>query len=418
MGLLVLFQAAPSYAQQEDKFLDTAARVPPELLPQPFIYKGFKYQPQLTLRGQYDSNLFSTLNDQVSDYSLTTSPQLSIGKEYGRFSTALKARADIQRFSSQHTENQEGYAVSLNNNFDINSRWSIPFNFSYLGNALKRGNPVKNLAVSEKPITFETWNANAGIVRRFNRLSLSLIGDYSEISFQDGRSLSGLPVVLSDNDRSTMTGTVGLRYDLLRGDAAGEAAEHYLFANAKFGHQDHRRLAYTNGSFSGLNKDRDTLSAMIGFKTGYKGLLNARLGVGILNQYFEAPTLDNTSTYDFSADIDYALTRRLNLAFAAGRDISQDNDLLQGMVMNTYNLGMEYEIRHDLYSSVILGYASSEFEEINREDSDYSAGLELQYFLNPHLSAKAGISHVFRDSSDALQDYDRNILMFSITGSL
>lgn len=411
-----------AFAQAQENrppFVDLNSRLPQELQAQPFTYKGFKYLPQLTLTGTYDSNIFISSQDEVSDYSLTTSPEVTIAKEYDRFTGSMKLKSNIERFASENSENTNTYSAEFQGDFYANSRWAIPFDASYYDSILDRSSPVGNLSTSRKPLEFSTWNASTGIVRKFNRLSLSLLGNYSEISYKDGISVqNNTPVVLSDNDRSTMGLNLGFVYELPREGSSEGVPEHYIFGNVIAGHQDFKRLSYSNGTFSGVNKDRDTLSAMIGFKTGYKGILNAQIGAGILNQYFEDPTLDDTSTFDLLANIDFALTKKMTLNFLASRDISQDNDIVQGIVMTKYNLGLDYEIKHNIYSSLLLGYTTSEFETITREDEDYSVGLELNYVLNPKFSAKASVSHIFRDSTQIMRDYDRNILMLSLTGRL
>ena len=406
---------------QENKppFVDHNSRVPQDLQSKPLSYKGFKYLPQLTLTGKYDSNIFISSQDEIGDYSLATTPEITIAKEYGRFASSLNLKTNIERFASESSENKNTYSAEFESDFYANSRWTIPFNAAYYDSVLDRSSPIGNLSTSEKPLEFSSWNANTGIIRKFNRLSLSLIGSYSEITYKDGISVqNGTPVVLSDNDRSTMGLNLGLVYELPREGSSDGVPEHYLFANVIGGRQDFKRLSYSNGAFSGVDKSRDTLSVLVGFKTGYKGILNAQLGAGILNQYFEDPTLDETSTYDLLANIDFALTKKATLNFLAGRDISQDNDIVQGIVLTDYNLGLDYEIKHNLYSSLSLGYTTSEFDTIDREDEDYSAGLELYYVLNPKFSAKASASHVFRDSTQDLRDYKRNIFMLSLTGRL
>lgn len=420
--LSIVITGQNSYAQlQENRppFVDQNSRIPQELQPQPLTYKGFKYLPKLTLTGIYDSNIFISDQEEISDYSLTASPEITIAKEYGRFAANLNLKADIERFATETSENKNTYSAELESDFYANSRWMFPVNFAYYDTVLDRSSPIGNLSTSQKPLEFSTWNTNLGVVRKFNRFSLSLIGQYSDISYQDGRSVqNNTPVVLSDNDRSTLGLNLGLIYELPREGSSEGKPEHYLFGNVIVGRQNFKKLSYSNGTFSGVNKDRDTLSALIGFKTGYKGILNAQLGAGILNQYFEDRTLDNTTTYDVLANIDFALTKKTTLNFLAGRDISQNNDILQGILLTEYNLGLDYELQHNLYSSLIFGYTTREFEGIDREDKDYSASLELRYIINPRLSAKANFSHVFRDSTQTLRDYDRNIIMFSVTGTL
>lgn len=416
MAALLISSAA--FAQTPP--IEMGARVPADLQSPGFVYKGFVYAPSLTLNTVYDDNIYASGSAEQDDFVFTLVPKLSLRKEYDRLTINAQTRAEIDRYAENADEDKQSYFGAVNGEFSANSRWQFPFSFDYSNSFRDRSGSVGTLLTTDKPTGIDQFSGEAGVVHRFNRLSLGLIGEYSNITLEDGISDDGTatPVIYSDKDRDSLGGRIEARYDLLRGDTSGDSPEHALFATLGASKQYYDRLTYTGGSFSGLTNDQTITSGLAGFETTYKGLLTARLGVGFLHRLFEAPSLEETTDVDYEADVKYLVTPKMNLGFKVGREVDQDNDIQQGLLKTTYAFVPEYEIYHDLYLNGQLRYTTNEFVNETREDDDILMGLGLKYYINKNLESEIGIRHTTRDSTLDTADTERTIFLLGITGKL
>lgn len=402
-----------SYAQTSELQRGSLKQYPPELQAVPRNFHGFKYLPSLAITGLYDSNVFGDTDNETSDLITKIKPQLSMTKDYGNLFLSLNTHVELSRYMEQSSENKADYYGRFSGQYVLNSKWKVPFGITYSQTTRDRGSPTANIERTDKPLTTDYSHYSLGAVRTFNRLSVGLIGTYSAFKLEDGVSETN-PVnriIFSDNDHSTAEGRLEMTYEFLRGSGSSEAPEHFLYANFRAGEQNFERRSWTGNDFDGLRRDRNIYGALAGFQTKYKDIISAKIGAGVIRQDFSESSLEATQNLDFEADISYLIRPKLLLGFTAGRDIRQDNDLLQGLVESSYALSAEYELRHDLYLRTGLGYVVSDFlGDLDREDKDVSASVGLDYILNPRFSLSSEILHLQRDSSSSNRNLDKSVV--------
>lgn len=413
----VLLCAGGAYAQTTEIKKPALVETPAEYQPKGLMFRGFHYMPSLTVTSQYDDNIYAASRNEQSDIVTTIRPNLTVSKDYKGLFLNLQAGGDFKRYGEYDSENKDGYNFALKGNFEANSRMKFPFSLSHSTRARDRFDPLGTSLTTSEPLRVKNDEASFGVVRRFNRLSLGLIGRYGLTDLEDG--MSGVtPVIFSDNNRSEAEGRIELTYEFLRGESSSEAPEHYLYAILKRGHQDFEKRSFDGVDFTGLKRDRDTMGALVGFQTNYKDRLLANIGGGYMEQNFEEASLGSTGTYDLKADIDYLLTPKWMLGFEAGREIAQDNDVLRGIVQSQYALTSQYELLHNIYLDSALGYGTDDFTDTAREDENVSGKVGLSYVLSPRLKGTLEGFRLERESSEAGRDMGRSVVMIGIKGSL
>jgi hypothetical protein len=409
-----------SHAQQlreEERLLALQVddRVPTDFMSEGITLGGFMLVPKLSLQGAYDSNVLASQNNEKSDYSYAVSPSVTLQKRSGGSTFLFGGRANIERYLSETDENSIGYNAFARGRVERNSRWSFPFSVGYMSTPRERTQPLTNLAADER-LSVETLNANLGVMRRFNRLSLTLLGEYTDISNENGHALvDGSPVIYDDNDRVRAGGKVKLRYEMPR---SSDKAEHILFADFLYAENSYDRRRYSNGNYNGPLGDHQELGFLAGFETTYKGLLFANIGGGMINKYFDDNALNDISTYDFSADISYNLSPKTTLNFLAARSIDQDSGFTQGIATSSYVGGLDYELFHNFYAGASLGYTEYDFENSTRIDEAIKTSAYLRYLHNRGLESGIELRQENRSSTDAGQEFDRLELLFRLTGKM
>lgn len=417
MGLFQESQAQIFETKKSPADIAVADRLPEAFRAPGIIANNMIFQPKITLDSKYDTNVLATQSNTLSDYSLTFKPSINILKEWHDHRILFETGASVERFLDETDENNEGYYAGLTSKIIGNSHWSFPSSFSYKKTPRKRESPLLT-RIADKRLDIKASKAEIGVTRHFNRLSLTLLGNYSTVRYEDGIALNQVtPTIYSDNDRDRVGGILRFRYDLPR-SARGTDFENVFFTNLIYGKKKYKKNSYQGGSFSGPKASHDEYGFLSGFNTQYKGLLFANIGAGLRHQKFDDSRLKDTDTTELYADISYNLTPKLGLNFGAKRDIDQDNGLTQGVVTSDYHIGADYELLHDLYAGAELGYIQYDFDRFNREDEDVYGSFYLKKFLNQNLESQLKLNYHDRQSNIAGRAFDRFDIIFSLTGKI
>lgn len=419
---LSMFFTMPVAAQQvlraeQRAFLPPQSEGIPKVFDaQGFVYKGFSYYPAMRLDILSTSNVYAQQQGEKSDVIYKLSPEISVLKEYKNLQLSSKLRTASKRYSDTKGENRDDVYFNFAANYELNSRWSIPFRYEQSLYSRDRGEPL-NQSASREPLRIKQQHIETGISKRFNRLILSLKGGYDSMRFSDGQSLvNGSAIIYRDNDRKTYMGQVGAKYEFLRG--VGGDAEHIAFARLKYSENKFARRNFTGAGFTGLSRNGSNIGTFFGLETKYKGLLFANIGVGYFTQDYDEASLDRIGALDFGAEVEYSISPRWMVGLHLDRDITQDNDIVEGQIATQLRLSTEYEVYHRLYLDGEYGYSQRHFDQIGRTDVVGSYSLGALYLLNQNLRAQVKASFTDYQSDVPGSSFKTNSLLFSLIGKL
>lgn len=390
---------------------------PEELKPQPLKYKGLVIKGDAELGTLYDTNIFSNDINEQSDVITFLKPNLSIIKEYDGNSFNLYGNAMVEKFADNTSENREDYTVGFDFKRDINSKWSVQAGALNLERHRNRRDPTGNGATQDLTSISNT-EFSAGATRRFNRLTLRMLGKYSIVENEDGvsRANPNQQIIFSDNDRDIASLGGSLVYAIEPGNTFEAQPNKAVYLWSEATQQDYKERGNIPNAIS---RDRNTYNFLVGYISQFKSLsLTTNFAAGYLVQDFDEDSVDDTKRIDLYAQALYQPYERLLLDFVAERDVSQDNDFLRGITKTSVIFNSLFELRHNLYLNGAFSYELSEFESLNREDDDYTGAVNLEYRMNPHLAANLGVTHFMRKSTSAAEEFDKTIFLLSLTGSL
>ena len=329
----------------------------------------------------------------------------------------LELEAQAERFADLSDENNETYKAKFTADIIGNSQWSFPVSLLHEKGVRDRTRPLTTQTANERlDVSYTT--ASAGVRRQFNRLNLSLLGNYESLRNDDGIGLDGQTrVVFSDKDRETYGATLGLTYEFPR-HAFSEFAEHNLFTNFTYAENKLKRRQFLGNSFSGPLASFTEYGFLSGFETTYKGLIFANIGLGATQQLYDDAALNDVKTFNVSARVNYNLTPKSTLNFNALRIVDPDNGLAQGVITSDYGIGADYELKHNLFTGVDLGYTNFDFDEIGRTDDDYHGSAYLRYHHGKNIESMIELNYQNRQSTEIERGFDRLGLMFRLTGKI
>ncbi len=416
LGVSALQDACAQGRNYEDRRLQdftVEERVPSDFLPQGANFRGFELIPRLNTAIIYDDNVFVTDGNEVSDSYTRIQPSLGIYKPFGPHSFNLKVEGDIKRYANEVNENSEGYKISTAGFYEPNKTISAFYEIGTGRSALSRSDPSEAQS-SRVPVNVNTHNAALGVGYGFNRLKLSLIGRLARQTFEDGESrVDGSRIVGKDRNRNDREAILRATYDILGQD--GNAPEHVLFAQTNYLQQRFDRVPGGSGIITASQRDNDEIGFLLGLNTRYKGLIKGRAALGYFLRDFD----DNEDVDRFDIDLDLAMniTPKFTLFLEAGRDFNQDNTFSNGVVRTTSEVGADYEVLHNLYFGGRIEYISSEFtgDRDGREDDETLFGLNARYLHSPYFQSRLKFETISRDSNEEDEDFDRNIIMYTLT---
>lgn len=397
--------------------LNVENRVTKDFYTEGVTKNGFIIHPQVGVETLYDSNVLAQDNSAKDDFSFSVRPSLDIFKEFRDHRFLLNIAGAIEKFISERGEDNETYQTRMKANIVGNSRWSFPISFSHEQGVRERTRPLVT-QTSDERLNYNYTQADIGIKRQFNRLSITLLGNYASLSNEDGINLDRTaPVVFSDKDRSLYGGTLRFEYDFPRYDDS-DYSEHVFFTNLSYANNEYDKRQFEGTGFTGPFADFSEIGFLSGFQTSYKGLVYADIGLGYSHQSYDDPTLKDGNTFRIAADIDYNISPKLTLSFDALRDVDPDNGLERGLVTSNYSIGADYELQHDLYAGAELGYSNYDFQEIDRSDDDYYGSIYLRHNHNRYLESMLRLRYQNRDSNFDQRDFDRFEAMLYLTGKI
>lgn len=391
--------------------------LPAEYMAQGRMFRGFLIKPELEIQTRYDSNVYREHRGGQSDAIVAFKPALTLQKSYGGLDLALRAHGNIERYKSLSDENKEELFVGFGGYYDVNSRWAFPFSTHYSRTYKDRGSPQISTSL-DSPVSLDQANYSAGFIRTFNRLSIEMMGKYRTFKFEDGITLGDprMPVVYSDNDRTAIGGNVRFKYMFPRNETGKSG--HMVFLDLDTQKHTYDRGVYDGGRFTGLKKDHMAHNVTLGFATTYKGILQASLGAGILSRQYDDSRLKNVDSLDVMANVKYAFRPRLVFDFKADRYFSEFSDSQSGVIETEYELGADFELKHNIFWRNAFTYKTYDFAEVDRFDTDYKLETGLKYYMNQNIYTQLGLSYQDRQSNETGRDFDRTQLMLSVVSRL
>lgn len=382
-----------------ETFKPVSERTPQELKPVPIRYRGFEISPILTSSQTIDTNIFATSANEETDTITILNPALYVNKNIGRHQANISMEAEGKKYWSNTDEDVLNFNTKIGGFLEARREIKIPFELTYVSGHEKRGQNFST-NFSKKPISFGSFGAALGIAYDPNRLGVSLVGRHGNISFDNGTNSAGQTVVREDGDRNFTDLELSTSYEIL--------PNHRPYVAVNVASIDYENGDFAGGSFTGPKRDSTNFGILAGWQLAFKGLVEGYFGMGYGMREYDDNRLQDIDTFRVASNISWNVTKKATLNLGLRRAITEDNQIVQGIVLSQGKLQFDYEFLHNLYYNAYVDYAFADFQQSPREDEIFSAGTGLRYVINPRFSLSGDYSFRGRDTTALGLDYDRH----------
>lgn len=361
---------------------------------------SWMFNPSLTARTTYDSNVFASNTLQKGDVALQVLPVLRANTLWERHSISLQGDLRTAQYSRYSNLNYTDANFRARGRIDLSHASAILAHFraAHLNEPI---GSVSSPAGAIEPTPYSFYSGGAAYRHQFNRLTASFGTQFDSYDYGSTRAQDGSII-----DQSSRDGQIYVGFGRLD----------YAFSPAF-------------GLFSALEINRRTIRGTPTQPLGSNGyrvlggvnmqlarLVTGEIGIGYAEQRFEAATIGTIAGPSYRAILRWSPTRMVDVFLRAERIVTQTSDTsASGIRADAIQAGFDYEFRRNVVFSLSGIYEKDRFFGQDRTDDVYSSLAEARYLLNRRHSISLRHRYVRRDSSDPIYTYDKHEVGVDVT---
>jgi hypothetical protein len=366
---------------------------------------GFMLLPDLTLGETYNSNLFATRGNKVSDFITSITPTVDLRSNWNNHALNFHFDTTMVRHVNRTLEDYNDFTVGIDGRLDILHDLRV---FAGTGYRIRHeGRDSPNDLGGREPTEYDDLYLTLAGEKEFNRLSLRLDGAVHRYTFRDVVSNGGFLLQQSLRDRDEERIGLKLGYEL--------APLRQVYAQAS-----HNWRNYDAGlDISGFNRDSTGYSFVVGTDYDLTGIIFINAFVGYRQQDYEDPRLSTARGPTAGATLTWNVTRLTTVTGRVSHDVQET--VVPGAssyFATVAQLRVDHELLRNLILNASVGYENDSFEGISRDDNYYSGSAGARYLINNNFSLSGGYSYRNRDSSSSLINFDEHLVFIRLSSHL
>lgn len=389
--------AAQAHAQSAAEW-NVGDRARPAYDPTGARLGGFLLFPSLELGVRTDDNIYNGPDDAKQDIVQAVRPRVSLVSQWSNHEFVLDAGADLRHFMDAHKEGVTDWFASAAGRIDANRDTWLAASLGVRELHEERGDP-ESPRTAARPVSREMLTARLEGFRRFNRVSLEVEAETTDIAYRDAfEATTGERLVQSDRDRSENEVSLALALELAPGYEAYVRGTRFV-----------RRYDGLQGK-DGYNRDSDGTQIVVGARRDLGAVLYADVFAGRREQSYDAddrlPTAEGAT---FGGSVTWNVTSLTTVRATASRSV-EESTLRQasGYQASTFELGADHELRRNLLLGASVRATSNRYEGISREDDILIGSIGSTWLVGRGMRVQLGYRFRQRDSTSERNDYERN----------
>ena len=361
---------------------------------------SWMFNPSLTAGTFYDSNVFASNTAPRSDIAAVIEPTLRAHSLWGRHGVDLKLDAQSTAYSQFSGLNQTNASLKGNGWLDITKDTMLlgSFQIAHLNEGV---GTLTSPANAISPTPYNLMSGDVTLRKEFNRLTAS-VGlrtdsyDYGSTRAQDG-------TVINQDARDGQIYALHSRIDYAISSTLG------WFGGVEGNQRDIRGTP-------GHTLDSQGYRALSGITVGLSNLVTGEFGAGYVQQRFDDPSIGTIEGPSYRARLTWRPTRLLDVHFNAEQLITQTTDTsATGVLANTVQLGLDYELRRNVIVSLAGGYENDKFFGQLRKDNVLTSDTRVKYLVNRFSAVSAYYRYTKRDSDLPVFSFDKHLVGMNVT---
>jgi hypothetical protein len=366
--------------------------------------------PTADLSENYDSNVYAIPTGVKSDFYTELAPDVAVDSNWNNHALDFDVGSDTRRYNKQVSENTTDAHAAVNGRLDYLRDIYFLGGLKYQRLHEDRTSP-DSLVGQKNPTKYQVAGAGLGYVHESGRLGFRIDGDTNFYSYDNAQTATGATVVETDRNRVEYEVKPRLQYEIIPGyNAFVQASGNWRTYQAKFDQ-------------NGFQRDSSGWEVDAGTAIELTRLIVGEIYAGYLSQSYTDSRLRTASGVGFGSNLLWSVTELTSVKFTAQRAVQET--IVTNTVGTTVvpaasdlqsNVGVSVE--HELLRNVLLtagvGYTRDDFQGISRTDDSYSGSAGGRYLINRYLSANLNFTYTKRDSSQSINNFDRELVMAQI----
>ncbi len=367
----------------------------PEYRPSGIRAGAWMFDPAVTAGGFYDSNVFSSNTNKVSDLAARIGASLRALSLWDRHGIELQA-ATLSTIYREHSGlNQTDASLNGKGHFDIDHATTLLTAFQ-AANLHEAVGSLTSPANAIQPTPYSLLSGDVTLRREFGRFTGSVGARVDSYDFGSTVAQNGTTINQDSLDGQIYTAHGRVDYAFSEKSAFFTALE----GNA-------RRLRGTpDQSFNS-----DGYRALAGFDVEITHLIKGEVAAGYMDQRFEAASVGTIQGPAYRAMLTWSPSRQLDIFFKTEQLITTASDTsLTAVLANAAQFGFDYEIRRNVILSTAVAYEKDNFKGQPRDDNVYVLDAQLKYLLNKINSVSLQYRYQRRNSNQTEFSYDKHLI--------
>ena len=363
---------------------------------------AFVVYPSVTVKSQYNSNIFAEETNEQEDIIFTILPEIRVESDWDNHSLQFLAGADFSQFVDNRDENVIDYRFLSAGRVDILEDTFATLSVGIRRDHEDRGSPDD--VFGEEPTEFTTAATGLGFSHRFSQMWIELSGDVTRLDFDDVPARGGGGEINNDDrDRFEYDSRLRVGYDF--------NPEIGVFVQSTFNLANYDDSTDDNG----FAQDDYGYGVAAGLRFDVTELVFGDLFVGYTRNEFDDSRFGSQNDFAVGVDLTWEATALTSVNLLVSRSWEQTTVAGASSALTT-NAGIG--VSHSLLDTVTLdagfNYRLESFEELERDDDTIEGTAGVTYLVNRFLHT--GLDYKFTNrSSDAVgQDFTTHSVFLTL----
>lgn len=365
------------------------------------------------LIGGYDTNPARTTGGRGGAF-YTIAPELLIASEWSRHSLVVDLRGSYTGYGGRAFADPSAggapnpvlldrpeFAGRILGRYDITRDLRVEPELRAAVGTDNPGSPDVQAGLQRYPLS-TTIGGTLGVAQRFNRLDLSLKGAADRTIYADSKLTNGLSAPNGDRNFDQYGLTLRASYELTPGVTP--------FVEGVVDRREHE----SDIDRSGFRRDSSGVTGRVGTTFELTRLLTGEIAAGFVRRDYEDGRLEPLHGVLVDASLVWSATPLTRATFTA-RSAVDESTLpgVSGTLTRDFGVQVDHAFRRWLVGTAKLGYGTSAYDGLGREDHRYSASAGLAWKLSRTVHLKGEFRHEWLRSQGG-SDYSANVYLVGV----
>jgi hypothetical protein len=394
-------QERPFEDRQHDPDLAVAERPHPELDPLGIRAGSMIVSPSADLGAQYDSNIYASDTNAVSDVIVTAGANVSVRSDWARNAVSAAASISRRQYLKAGSESTTNYLLDAGGRLDLER--------GYLDAAVDTARLTQSRSdvdapgSADRPIRYHRTGATLVGEYPFGMVTVRAGLDWHRFRFENARTIVGDPLRQDFRDRDITSALA--RADL----AVSPALSLYVDATAN-------RRSYRDVGTASFDRDSSGFTLEAGADFDITRLVRGHVQAGYLSQQ-GANSIWSAKGLSGRGKVEWFVHPVLTVTVEGGRQIRDSAQTDTPAYLSTDVIARaDYELLRSVIISAEAGYTWDEFQGTGGRARRPQAAASARYRMGRDFVYELRFEHLAQHSprADGLRNFEDNRLMLMV----